>query len=177
MKDRFGIAKRGRGGSAPLPLTAPFAMTKNDILRRLRYTFQINDERVASLITSMGGVAGVAEVAGWMAREGEAGYVELPDATLCRFLDGLIVERRGPRSDGVQPAALEFLSNNEVLKKLRIALELRDEEMNAVFEKVDFVVTKPELSSFFRKEGHRNYRKCPEQVLRKFIQGLGKRPL
>ena len=70
---------------------------------------------------------------------------------------------------------LKFLSNNEILKKLRIALELRDEEMNAVFELSDFVVTKAELSSFFRKEGHRNYRKCPEQVLRKFIQGLAKR--
>ena len=62
-----------------------------------------------------------------------------------------------------------------VLKKLRIALELRDEDMNAVFKQAEFVVTKAELGSFFRKEGHRNYRKCPEQVLRKFILGLGKK--
>jgi uncharacterized protein YehS (DUF1456 family) len=47
--------------------------------------------------------------------------------------------------------------------------------MNAMFERADFVVTKAELGSFFRKEGHRNYRPCPEQVLRKFLQGLGKK--
>lgn len=46
--------------------------------------------------------------------------------------------------------------------------------MLAVFEKADFVVTKAELSSFFRKQNHRNFRKCPEQVLRKFLQGLSK---
>lgn len=152
-------------------------MTKNDILRRLRYALQINDERVAQLISVTGGEVSAKQVSAWMAREEEPGFTELPDAVLCSFLDGLIIEKRGPRSDGSTPAPLEFLSNNEVLKKLRIALELRDEEMNAVFEEVEFVVTKPELSSFFRKEGHRNYRKCPEQVLRKFIQGLGKRPL
>lgn len=150
-------------------------MTKNDILRRLRYAFQINDAEVARIIALTGEEVGTGQVVKWLAREeDEEGFVALPDATLCRFLDGLIIEKRGLRPDGVIPEPLEFLSNNEVLRKLRIALELRDEDMNAVFEKTEFVVTKAELSSFFRKEGHRNYRKCPEQVLRKFIQGLGK---
>jgi uncharacterized protein YehS (DUF1456 family) len=90
-------------------------------------------------------------------------------------LDGLIIEKRGPRPDGSIPEALEFLSNNEVLKKLRIALELRDDDVSAVFEQAEFAVTKSELGSFFRKEGHRNFRKCPEQVLRKFIVGLSKK--
>jgi len=62
-----------------------------------------------------------------------------------------------------------------VLRKLRIALNLREEGMIEVFQETEFVVTKAELSAFFRKEGHRNYRECPEQVLRKFLQGLSKR--
>lgn len=152
-------------------------MTKNDILRRLRYALQIDDERVAKLIASTGEQVSLSQISGWLAREEEERYSELPDVVLCRFLDGLIIEKRGPRPHGDSPAPLEVLSNNEILKKLRIAFELRDEEMNAVFEEADFVVTKPELTSFFRKEGHRNYRKCPEQVLRKFIKGLGKRAL
>ena len=75
--------------------------------------------------------------------------VEIGDADLCRFLDGLIIEKRGARADGAIPEPLEFLSNNEVLKKIRIALELRDDALNAVFKSVDFVVTKAELGSFF----------------------------
>ncbi|MGJ8726375.1 MAG: DUF1456 family protein [Roseibacillus sp.] len=149
-------------------------MTKNDILRRLRYAFEINDADIVKIIAHTGEEVSVKEVVNWLKKETDHNCVEISDAMLCRFLDGYIIEKRGLRSDGTIPVPLEFLSNNEVLRKLRIALELRDEDMNAVFEKTEFVVTKAELSSFFRKEGHRNYRKCPEQVLRKFIQGLGR---
>ena len=149
-------------------------MTRNDTLRRLRYALNIDDAQVAGAITSAGEKTTPAQVASWLKREDEDGFVELSDVTLCRFLDGLIIQKRGPRPDGSVPEPLEFVSNNEILKKVRIALELRDEEMNAVFERADFVVTKAELGSFFRKEGHRNYRKCPDQVLKKFILGLSK---
>ncbi len=151
-------------------------MTKNDTLRRLRYALDIDDAQVAKAIGNTGEEASLAQVEGWLKREDEDGFVEISDVTFCRFLDGFIIEKRGPRPDGSVPQPLEFVSNNEILKKLRIALELRDEDMNAVFERAEFVVTKAELGSFFRKEGHRNYRKCPEQVLRKFILGLSKKP-
>jgi len=150
-------------------------MTNNDTLRRLRYALNVNDAQVAGSIARTGKETSSAEVGGWLKREDEDGYVELSDATLCRFLDGLIIERRGSRPDGCIPEPLEFLSNNEVLKKLRIALELRDDDVSALFVRAEFAVTRAELGSFFRKEGHRNYRKCPEQVLRKFIQGLSAR--
>jgi len=147
-------------------------MTNNDTLRRLRYALNIDDAKVADVITLTGRTTTPAEVAGWLKREDEAGYVELSHPLLCRFLDGLIIEKRGPHPSGVTPEPLEFLPNNEILKKLRIALNLKEEDILAVFKKASFVVTKAELGSFFRKEGHRNYRKCPEQVLRKFIHGL-----
>jgi uncharacterized protein YehS (DUF1456 family) len=150
-------------------------MTNNDTLRRLRYALNITEAQVAKTIARTGNEASPAQVERWLKREDEDGFIEISDATLCSFLDGLIIEKRGSRPDGSVPEPLEFLSNNEVLKKLRIALELRDEDMNAVFKQAEFVVTKAELGSFFRKEGHRNYRKCPEQVLRKFILGLGKK--
>ena len=108
----------------------------------------------------------------WLKREDEDGYVELSHALLCRFLDGFIIEMRGPHPSGSIPEPLDFLPNNEILKKLRIALNMKEEDVLAVFKKAEFVVNKAELGSFFRKEGHRNYRKCPEQVLRKFIHGL-----
>lgn len=149
-------------------------MTHNDTLRRLRYALNINDSQVAKAIGCTGEETSPDQVGRWLKRADEDGFEEISDASFCRFLDGLIIEKRGPRPDGSITAPLEFLSTNEVLKKIRIALELRDEDMNAVFDRADFVVTKAELGSFFRKEGHRNYRKCPEQVLRKFILGLSK---
>ena len=150
-------------------------MTNNDILRRLRHALDISDTAVAEIIGKTGEETSRSQVSRWLKREDEEGYKALSDLTLCRFLDGLIIEKRGARPDGSVPEPLELLTNNEILKKLRIALEMRDEEVNAVFAKADFVVTKAELGSFFRKEGHRNYRLCPEQVLRKFLQGLGKK--
>ena len=148
-------------------------MTNNDILRRLRHSLDINDTKVAEIISKTGEETSRSQVSRWLKREEEQGYKTISDADLCRFLDGLIIEKRGPRPDGTVPEPLEVLSNNEILKKLRIALNMRDEDVNAVFDKAGFVVTKAELGSFFRKQGHRNYRPCPEQVLRKFIQGLG----
>jgi len=152
-------------------------MTNNDILRRLRHALDLSQARVSEIISGTGVESSFATVSAFLRREEEHGFVELSDTMLCRFLDGLIIEKRGGRRDGTVPEPLTQLSNNEILKKLRIALELRDDGMNAVFEEADFAVTKAELSSFFRTEGHRNFRPCPEQVLRKFIQGLGKKSL
>ncbi|MCK5676655.1 MAG: DUF1456 family protein [Verrucomicrobia bacterium] len=150
-------------------------MTNNDTLRRLRYALNIDDAKVAEVVALTGRATKADEVVGWLKREDEAGHAELSDTLLCRFLDGLIIDKRGPHPSGNVPEPLEFLSNNEVLKKLRIALELKEDGVLAVFKNAEFVVTKAELGSFFRKEGHRNYRKCPEQILRKFIHGLSKK--
>lgn len=147
-------------------------MTNNDTLRRLRYALNIDDAKVAEIIAHTGRQTTADEVVNWLKREDEKGYTDLPHDLLCRFLDGLIIEKRGPHPSGTIPEPLDFLPNNEILKKLRIALNLKEDDVLAVFKKAEFVVTKAELGSFFRKEGHRNYRKCPEQVLRKFIHGL-----
>ena len=147
-------------------------MTHNDTLRRLRYALNINDAKVAETIALTGRKTTEDQVINWLKREDESGYTELSPALLCRFLDGFIIERRGPHPSGKIPEPLEFLSNNEILKKLRIALELQADEMVAIFKRIEFIVTKSELSAFFRRPEHRNYRKCPEQVLKKFIKGL-----
>ena len=150
-------------------------MNNNDILRRLRHALNINDSKVAEIIGNTGGETSRSQVNRWSKREEDEGFEEFSEPMLRRFLDGLIIEKRGRRSDGPVAESEPLLTNNEILKKLRIALELRDDNLIAVFARAEFVVTKAELSSFFRKEGHRNYRPCPEQVLRKLIQGLGKK--
>lgn len=64
------------------------------------------------------------------------------------------------------------MTNNDILKKLRVALSLRDDEIIAILKLVDFNISRSELSAFFRKEGHPNYRECGDQVLRNFLNGL-----
>ncbi len=65
-----------------------------------------------------------------------------------------------------------MLTNNDILKKLRVALELKDEDIVKILSLVDFEITKTELSAFFRKEDHPNYRPCGDQLLRNFLNGL-----
>lgn len=151
-------------------------MTNNDILRRLRYALNINDAKIAETMALTSRNTTADEVINWLKREDETGYVEMSPALLCRFLDGLIIDKRGPHPSGNVPEPLEFISNNEILKKLRIALELQAEDMISIFKRVEFDVTKAELGAFFRRPEHRNFRKCPEQVLRKFIKGLSTKP-
>ncbi|WP_353131910.1 DUF1456 family protein [Pseudopedobacter sp.] len=64
------------------------------------------------------------------------------------------------------------MSNNEIFKKLRVALHLRNDEIIEIMKLVDFRITKSELGAFFRKEDHPNFKKCGDQVLRNFLNGL-----
>ena len=64
------------------------------------------------------------------------------------------------------------MTNNDILKKLRVALHLRDDQIVEILKLVDFNITKSELGAFFRKEDHPNYKNCGDQVLRNFLNGL-----
>ena len=64
------------------------------------------------------------------------------------------------------------MSNNDVLKKLRVALKLRDSDIVEILSLVDFKVTTTELSAFFRAEDHPNFKPCGDQILRNFLNGL-----
>ena len=91
---------------------------------------------------------------------------------LAHFLDGLVIHCRG-RNESLPPRPVEKrVTNNVVLKKLRVAFELKDVDMHEVFEAAGFPVSKPELSALFRQPDHKNYRACGDQMLRNFLKGL-----
>ena len=91
-------------------------------------------------------------------------------------MDGLIIERRGPPPAGkTLPPPADALSNNATLKKLRIALNLREEEMLSTLKAGGHPMSRGELTALFRKPYHKHYRECGDQVLRKFLNGLTKR--
>ena len=64
------------------------------------------------------------------------------------------------------------LTNNDILKKLRVALKMRDDDIIKVLELVNFKISKSELSALFRSEDHPNYMICKDQLLRNFLNGL-----
>ena len=64
------------------------------------------------------------------------------------------------------------MTNNDILKKLRIALSYRDTDILEILKLADFYMTKSELSAIFRKEDHPNYKECGDQLLRNFLNGL-----
>jgi len=64
------------------------------------------------------------------------------------------------------------LTNNDILKKLRVALHLRDEHIIEILALVDFKIGKSELGAFFRKEDHPKYMPLQDQILRNFLNGL-----
>lgn len=65
-----------------------------------------------------------------------------------------------------------MIGNNDILWKLRIALKLKDTDIIEILKLADFEITKTELSAFFRREDHPNYRQCGDQILRRFLDGL-----
>ena len=64
------------------------------------------------------------------------------------------------------------MNNNDIFKKLRVALQHRDDEIVKILQLVDFNITTSELGAFFRKEDHPNYKECGDQILRNFLNGL-----
>jgi hypothetical protein len=64
------------------------------------------------------------------------------------------------------------MNNNDIFKKLRVALQLRDDQIVEILELVDFRMSKGEIGNFFRNESHENFVECGDQVLRNFLNGL-----
>ena len=149
-------------------------MINNDVLRRLRYALNITDLKVIELFKLAGREMARPELESYFKKEDEEGYAECGDSVMEGFLAGLIVSRRGKRDDGAPrpPPDRTRLSNNDILKSLRIALELKDDDFIAIMGLAGIELSKPELTSFFRKPSQRNYRPCGDQFLRNFLVGL-----
>ncbi|MEJ8757377.1 DUF1456 family protein [Pontibacter sp. H259] len=146
-------------------------MNNNDILRRLRYTFDISDNSMIDLFASGGKEVTRAEISDWMKPEDHEEFQKLVDINLAAFLNGFINAKRGQK-EGEQPKPEKSLNNNIILRKLKIALNYKDEDILDVLDLVKFRLSKSELSAFFRKPDHQHYRPLKDQILRNFLLGL-----
>ncbi len=150
-------------------------INKNDILRRLRYALNIGNAEMSGIFKLAGYELSEYSILNFLKKDDEEGYVECSDRELEFFLDGLIIQRRGKKETAESEPAVKpegRISNNLVLKKLRIALDFKEENMLEMFRLAGFEITKPELSALFRKKGHKNYKVCGDQILKNFLQGI-----
>ncbi len=149
-------------------------MNNNDVLRRLRYTFNYNDKQMIALFSSVGASVTREQVSQWLKKDNDTDFVNCQDVDLAIFLNGFINEKRG-KKEGPQAIPEKRLTNNIILTKLKIALNLKAEELIDLLESVDFRLNKPELSAFSRKVDHKHYRECKDQVLRNLLQAIDKK--
>ncbi len=149
-------------------------MTNNDIIRRLRYTFDFNDTKMIELFALAEAKVTRAQISDWLKKEDDPEAREISDVLLATFLNGFINDRRGKR-DGPQIPPEEKLSNNAIFRKLKIALSLKDTDIIAIFDLVDMRVSKHEITALFRNPSQNQYRVCKDQFLRVFMHGLNEK--
>lgn len=146
-------------------------MDNNDVLRRIRYVFDFNDSKMISLFGLADLEVTREQVSAWLKKEGDLDLVECSDTELAIFLNGLIIDKRG-KKDGPQPKPERRLNNNIIFRKLKIALNLKAEDVLEIMNLAQVKVSKHELSAFFRRPGHKHYRDCNDQMLRNFLKGV-----
>ncbi|GBE02903.1 MAG TPA: DUF1456 family protein [Nitrospirae bacterium] len=146
-------------------------MTNNDILRRIRYIFDFNDSKMIAVFGLADYQVTRGQISDWLKKEDDPAYQKCSDTLLAIFLNGLINYKRG-KKEGSQPEPEQRLTNNIIFRKLRIALNLKAEDILEIMDMAGLRISKHELSAFFRRPGHKHYRECKDQILRTFLKGL-----
>ncbi|MCP4992062.1 MAG: DUF1456 family protein [Colwellia sp.] len=146
-------------------------MINNDILRRIGTIFGLTDEQIRSVFSLSQYEVSSEQLANFFKEKDDAAYQQLGDVELASFLNGLIIEKRGPNDGPVRPNEAQ-LTNNMIFNKVKIALSLKADEVIAIIELAGLSLGKYELSAFFRNVNHKHYKECSDEVLSAFLKGL-----
>ncbi|ANU26382.1 DUF1456 family protein [Planococcus versutus] len=166
-------------------------MDNNDLLIRLRYALDIKNTDMVEIF-KLGGIelskdevlkvltktpeSEEEDDSIWIDHEDNDDYIKAEDELFEAFLNGFIIFKRGrqdPKSDQANlPEPVNERSNNLLLKKVKIALQLTSEDMLEIWDLAGVTVTKGELGALLRKIGHKNYKECGDRYARNFLKGL-----
>jgi uncharacterized protein YehS (DUF1456 family) len=144
-------------------------MRNNTLIRSIQKSLKLSSETILSIYQIADSDISLTDIEDVLKHESEDNYVELSDEGLLLFLDSLIVHLRG--NSGNPPQSVD-IDNNVVLKKLRIALNMRDDDMVAIFAFTERPLKKSEITPFFRKNNHKQYKGCQDPLMRTFFKGL-----
>ena len=147
-------------------------MNNNDVLRKIRYAFDLKDREIADIFQLNSITVSVEDIKKFLQKEDSQTFKKCSDSLLNSFLDGFIIQKRGPKEDGKTPPPELPITNNAIFRKLKIALNLKSDETLDILALADVQISNAELSSLFRKKGHRNYKECGDRYLRNFLKGI-----
>ena len=148
-----------------------FAIYSIPLILALRYSLNVHDYGMIDIFALTGVTVSKEQVVAWLKKDEDEGYAPISDELMAGFLNGLIIQRRGAK-DGAIPEPEQRLNHNIMLRKLKIAFDLKDDDIIALLQSADFRLSKHELSAFFRRPDHKHYRECQDQVLRYFLRGI-----
>lgn len=146
-------------------------MDNNDIMRRIRYTFDLSDSKMIAVFKAADHEVTRGQISDWLKKDDDAAFKVCTDRQLAIFLNGLINVKRG-KKEGKQPEVEQRLTNNIIFRKIKIALNLKAENVLQMMDMAGFSISKHELSAFFRRENHKHYKICKDQILRNFLKGM-----
>ncbi len=146
-------------------------MDNNDVFRRLRYIFNFNENKIIEIFQLANYPVDEGEVNQWLQKEDDKNFKELKDPEFATFLNGFIYYKRG-KQEGKTLLPESTLNNNIIFRKLKIALNLKSDDIINLFHSIDKQISPHELNAFFRNPNQRQYRPCNDQYFRYFLNGL-----
>lgn len=146
-------------------------MTNNHVLKEIVKAIDANDIEVMKIYNLVDKKITLEDVIDVLREEHDPEFILLNDDGFLLFLDGLIIEKRGSTDKKPLRFTKIKVTNNLILKKLRVAFDLKDEDMIEIFSHDNLEISNSELSPYFRKKGHKNYKQCSDSMLKSFIKG------
>lgn len=150
-------------------------MRTNDIFRQLAQALGMSAAQIQTIFALSGIDLSDKEIANLLKTDYQPGFEPLPEYVLLIFLNNMIEQKRGKKSDGEIEVIEKHakVSNNDVLKKLRIAFNLQEQQVREALKLVTIELTKSDLAALFRKPGHIHFKSCDDELVLDFIEGLG----
>ncbi|MDN3660132.1 DUF1456 family protein [Vibrio agarivorans] len=146
-------------------------MTNNEILRRIQHALNLKNAQIIKAYEQADVTVAHDQVNNWLKDEGEKSFSKMKDKDLAVFLNGFINLKRG-KKEGEQPKPEVELTNNMIFMKLRIALNMKAEDVLDVLEVMGISLSKYEIGAYFRKPNNKNYKACDDQLLCDFLNGV-----
>jgi uncharacterized protein YehS (DUF1456 family) len=143
----------------------------NEILYKIVKALNLDNKMVIEIFSLTNYDISDLEIENILKKKQDDGFRTCSYEELGAFLDGLITFKRGESSRKSSDEVVE-LTNNLILKKLRIALELKENEVEIIFGLSEIELSKQQLSSLFRKENNKHFRLCSDELLIAFLDGL-----
>nr|WP_282437368.1 DUF1456 family protein [Vibrio amylolyticus] len=140
-------------------------------MRRIQHALNLKNAQVIKAFEQADVTVAHDKVGNWLKDESDKSFTKMKDKELAVFLNGFINLKRG-KKEGDQPKPEVELTNNMIFMKLRIALNMKAEDVLDVLEVVGISLSKYEIGAYFRKPNNKNYKNCEDQLLSDFLNGV-----